>query len=109
MKKVFPERNLEVIPLTHEIFHTFFDVNEVMQIPGQGNGCSGGRTYESPDDILPRILGISDDDGRVMVVVTYNSDLGDAWEYMDLPCYPERYSGQAYRLGMNFIIYALTH
>jgi hypothetical protein len=44
-----------------------------------------------------------------MIVATYNSDLGDAWEYMDLPCYPAKYSGQAYRLGLNFMIYAATH
>ena len=47
--------------------------------------------------------------GRVMVVATYNSDLGDAWEYMDAACYPVKYSGQAYRLGMNFMVYAMTH
>jgi hypothetical protein len=109
MRKVFPERRLEVLPLSHAIFHTFFDIDTVMQIPGQRNGCWGGPTWEQSDDIAPRIYGISDDEGRLMVVVTYNSDLGDAWEYMDLACYPEKYSGQAYRLGMNFMIYAMTH
>jgi hypothetical protein len=99
IRKVFPD----------EVFHTFFDVSEVMQIPGQRNGCYGGPTWESRDDIAPRIYGISDDNGRLMVVVTYNSDLGDAWEYMDLACYPEKYSGMAYRLGLNFMIYAMTH
>ena len=54
-------------------------------------------------------FGISDDDGRLMVVITYNSDLGDAWEWMDRPCYPEKYSGQAYRMGLNFMIYAMSH
>jgi hypothetical protein len=44
-----------------------------------------------------------------MVVVTYNSDLGDAWEYMDLECYPEMFSGAAYRMGLNFMIYAMSH
>jgi hypothetical protein len=44
-----------------------------------------------------------------MVVATYNSDLGDAWEYMDLPCYPEMFSGWAYRMGINFMIYSMTH
>jgi len=39
----------------------------------------------------------------------HNSDLGDAWEYMDYPCYPEKSSGQAYRMGINFMIYAMTH
>jgi hypothetical protein len=55
------------------------------------------------------VLGISDDSGRLMVLVTYNSDLGDAWEYMDLPCYPVKFSGMAYRMGLNFMIYAMTH
>lgn len=109
IRKVLPDRPLQVLPLSHEIFHTFFDVNEVIQIPGQRAGCYGGATYEVRDDTEPRIYGISDDNGRLMVVATYNSDLGDAWEYMDLACYPEKYSGQAYRLGMNFMIYAMTH
>jgi hypothetical protein len=81
----------------------------VMQIPNRSNGCYGGPTWEQPDDIIPRVLGISDDSGRLMVAVTYNSDLGDAWEYMDLACYPEMYSGFAYRMGLNLMIYAMSH
>jgi hypothetical protein len=109
MKKVFPDRGFEPIPFTHEIFHTFFDVDTIIQIPNRGNACYGGPTWEQPDEIAPMISGLSDDRGRIMVVMTYNSDLGDAWEYMDLRCYPEVYSGQAYRLGINFMIYAMTH
>jgi hypothetical protein len=109
MSKVFPDRRLEQLPLSHEVFHTFFDIEDVMQIPNRSNGCYGGPTWEQPDDITPRVLGISDDNGRLMVGVTYNSDLGDAWEYMDLACYPEKYSGFAYRMGLNFMIYAMTH
>ncbi len=109
IRKVFPDRPIEELPVTHEVFHTFFDVDTIMQIPNRGNGCSGGRTWESRDDTMPAVYGISDDAGRLIVVVTYNSDLGDAWEYMDLPCYPEQYSGQAYRMGINFMIYAMTH
>jgi hypothetical protein len=109
MRKVFPDRKLEQLPMTHEVFSTFFDIDAVMQIPNRSNGCWGGRTWEQPDDINPRVLGISDDNGRLMVGVTYNSDLGDAWEYMDLACYPEKYSGFAYRMGLNFMIYAMSH
>ena len=109
MQKVFPDRAIEPIPLTHEVFHTFFDIDTVMQIPNVGNACRGGRTWEDPSDTRPGIFGIKDDEGRVMVLITYNSDLGDAWEWMDEPCYPEIYSGQAYRMGLNFIIYAMTH
>ncbi len=109
LKKVFPDRSIEPLPLSHEIFHTFFDIDKIIQIPNQGNGCYGGPTWEQPDDTEPRIYGISDDKGRLMVVITYNSDLGDAWEFMDLACYPEKYSGQSIRLGLNFMIYAMTH
>jgi hypothetical protein len=109
LKKVFPEKRLEVLPLTHEVFHTFYEINEMMQIPNQGNGCYGPPYWEQPDDKEPRIYGISDDHGKLQVVVTYNSDLGDAWEYMDLACYPQKLTGQAYRLGLNFMIYAMTH
>ena len=89
LRKVFPEYPLLPIPLNHPILHTFFDIDEIIQTPNQGNGCRGGRTWEHPDDTEPRIYGISDDKGRLMVAVTYNTDLGDAWEYMDLKCYPE--------------------
>ena len=109
LKKVFPEYSWQQLPLTHEIFHTFFDIDTVMQIPNVSNGCYGRQTWESPTDTQPRIFGIKDDNGRVMVIVTYNSDLGDAWEHMDVPCYPEKFSGQAYRMGINFIVYAMTH
>src|SRR5262245_35276051 len=109
MKKVFPDRSMEELPLTHDVFHTFYDVDQVMQIPNVNNACSGGRTWEDPSDTRPRVFGIKDDTGRVMVLITYNSDLGDAWEWMDEPCYPVKYSGQAYRMGLNFIIYAMSH
>jgi hypothetical protein len=109
MLKVFPNKRMEVLPLKHEVFHTFFDITEVMQIPNQGNGCYGPPYWEQPDDTEPRVYGISDDRGVLQVLVTYNSDLGDAWEYMDLACYPQKLSGQAYRLGLNFMIYAMSH
>ncbi len=109
MKKVFPEYSFEVLPLSDGVFHTFFDIDEIIQIPGEGAGCSGGPTYERNDDKEARIYGLKDNEGKLMMVVTYNSDLGDAWEYMDEACYPAKYSGQAYRLGLNFMIYAATH
>jgi len=115
MKKVFPDREIQELPLTHEIFHIFFNIDRVLQVPnvrlGEYYTMSGGRsqTWEQPSDTEPRVLGISDDTGRLMVLITYNSDLGDAWEWMDDPEYPALFTGYAYRLGMNSIIYAMTH
>ena len=109
MGKIFPDRQMVKLGLDHEVFHTFFDVDTVMQIPNVNNACNGRQTWEQRSEIDPMIFGISDDDGRLMVLITYNSDLGDAWEWMDLPCYPQKYSGQAYRMGLNFMIYAMSH
>jgi len=115
MKKVFPDRQIQELPLTHEIFHIFFNIDRVLQVPNVRLGdmytMSGGQTqtWEQPSDTEPRVLGISDDTGRLMVLITYNSDLGDAWEWMDDPQYPALFTGYAYRLGMNSIMYAMTH
>ena len=71
-------------------------------IPGFGNG-------DLPAHSQPRVRGVSDDNGRLMILMTYNSDLGDAWEWMDDPLYPAKFTTYAYRLGMNSIIYTMTH
>ncbi len=108
LRKVFPEYPLQPIPLNIR-FSTRSSISTRFQTPNEGNGCRGGRTWEQPDDTAPRIYGISDDKGRLMVAVTYNTDLGDAWEFMDLRCYPEKYSGYAIRVELNFMIYAMSH
>ena len=53
--------------------------------------------------------GIYDDKGRLMVLINHNMDLGDAWEYADAPEYPEDLSNRAFRFGVNYITYAMTH
>ena len=109
LKKVFPEYSILPLPQNHEIFHTFFDIDQIIQTPNEGNGCYGGQTWEQADDKEPRVYGISDSGGRLMVAITYNTDLGDAWEWADDPEYPALFTTYAYRLGMNSIIYAMTH
>jgi hypothetical protein len=44
-----------------------------------------------------------------MVAISYNSDLGDAWEWADAPHYPEKFSALAIRIGVNYVVYAMTH
>jgi hypothetical protein len=115
IRKIFPDCEIVDLPLTHPIFHTFFNIDEILQPPNDGLGeqytRSGGRTrtWEQADDKEPHVRGISDDHGRLMVLITYNSDFGDAWEWMDDPEYPTKFTGYAYKLGMNSIIYTMTH
>ena len=107
--QIFPDRPIKELDMKDEVFHSFFDVDSVMQIPNVSNACNGGPYWERQDDKEPRIYGVKDDRGRLMSVITYNSDLGDAWEWMDRPCYPAALTGQAYRMGLNFIVYSMSH
>jgi len=115
VKKIFPDKQIVDLPLTHPVFHTFYDIDEILQPPNDYQGrmytYSGGRTrtWEQPDDTAPKVRGVSDENGRLMILLTYNSDLGDAWEWMDDPDYPTKFTGYAYKLGMNSIIYAISH
>jgi hypothetical protein len=107
IRKVFPACKIEEIPVSHPIFHCFFDVEELIQVPG-AQMLYSGVTYEK-DGYDPHYRGIFDDTGRLLVMINFNSDLGDAWEWADVPYYPEKYSSEAYRLGINYIIYSMTH
>ena len=105
MKRVFPDRQIVDIPDRDAIFHTVYDLDEKYQIVGAAHLAEGHKL----DGYVARWRGIYDDKGRVMVAVSLNSDIGDAWEWADEPAYPEKYSALAIRLGVNYIVYAMTH
>jgi len=107
IRKVFPTRPIREVPLSDPIFHCFFDIQELFQVPGL-QWLYSGRTYEK-DGYDVHYRAIRDDTGRIMVMMNFNQDLGDAWEWADLPQYPERYTSQAYRLGVTYIVYSMTH
>ncbi|HLH40770.1 MAG TPA: DUF4159 domain-containing protein [Bryobacteraceae bacterium] len=104
----FPDRPIVDIPDNDPIFHTVYDLSDRFQVPGQAHLRLGYKA-NGPDSIGAHWRGIYDDKGRIMVAISYNSDLGDAWEYADDPYYPEKFSGLAIRVGVNYVIYALTH
>lgn len=107
MRRVFPDRRIVDVPLEHPVFHAFYDITEIIQVPNV-HQAGGGPTWEY-DGRVPHVRGIFDDQGRLMVVINWNTDLGDAWEWADLPSYPLRYSTYALKLGINFVIYAMTY
>lgn len=108
MARVLPGRPIVEIPLDHPIFHQFYDIHDIVQVPNVGNAVRGGRTHER-DGFVPHLRGIFDDDGNLMVAINWNTDLGDAWEWSELPRYPYKYSNFAYKMAVNFILYAMTH
>ncbi|MGH9675397.1 MAG: DUF4159 domain-containing protein [Bryobacteraceae bacterium] len=107
MKRVFPDRPMVDIENSDQIFNVVYELKERIQVPGL-QFLESGRLYER-DGVIPRWRGVYDDQKRLMVLVCHNQDNGDAWEWADHPAYPEPYASQAYRLGINSIIYSMTH
>jgi len=107
MNRVFPDRPIVEIEDSDPIFHVLYDLNQRFQVPGIVNRPYF-RTYER-DGVEPHWRGIYDDQGRLMAGICFNQDLGDAWEWADDPSYPEKYASFAYRLAINYIIYAMSH
>jgi hypothetical protein len=108
MQRVFPEFPIVDLPLDHEIFRAFYDVKEILQVPAIDNYRYGGRTWEQ-DGYVPHVKAVFDNEGRLMVVINQNTDLGDAWEWAEQPDYPLKFSTYAFQMGVNFIIYAMSH
>ncbi len=107
MSRIFPDRPIVEIEGKDAIFHVLYDLQERLQVPGLQYLYSG-KIYEK-DGVIPHWRGIYDDKSRIMVAMTFNQDNGDAWEHADNPKYEVKYTSQAYRLGINYIIYAMTH
>ena len=107
MKKVFPDRPVLEIPDSDPIFHSVYDLDSRYQVPG-AQYLETLKTYES-DGRVPHWRGIYDDNGRVMVAICFDMDLGDSWEHADNPAYPQKFSDLGIRIGVNYIVYALTH
>jgi len=109
MKRVFPDRDIVDLPKTEQIFHTIYDLDDKYQVPG-AIFLRTGRTYEKDESGRPEHWrGIYDDRGRLMVAICHNMDLGDSWEHADNPEYPQEYSALGIRIGINYVVYAMTH
>jgi len=109
MRKVFPDRPIVDIANSDAIFHTLYDLDQRYQVPG-ALYLETGKTYEKGETgKVPHWRGIYDDRGRLMAVMCHNMDLGDSWEHADNPQYPARFSDLGIRIGVNYVIYAMSH
>ena len=86
-------------------------VRELRKIVG------AAAVLDQPEDLMlyeydgkePKWRGIYDDKGRLMVAICHNMDLGDSWEHADNPQYPAKFSDLGIRIGVNYVVYAMTH
>jgi len=105
MNRVFPDRPIVELPSEHPIFHSVYDLTERPQIPTWQHLPQGYRN----DGAEPHWRAILDDDGRVMVMISFNNDIADGWQRADEYRYPADAANLAISLGVNFAVYALTH
>src|SRR5262245_251348 len=98
------------VPTDHILFHQVFEVKEFPQIPGIGFWDGADRTYEQADARTPHLRAINDDHGRIMVLMTHNTDFGDSYEQEAVdPAYFMKFSVPGYAFGINVLVYAMTH
>jgi hypothetical protein len=114
LRKVLPAADYPLVELsiTHPMFHMLYDAKRIPQIPNIGfYSRSGGQTSErGSDSTTPHAGAIVDSQGRVMVLITHNTDFGDAYEREgDDPEYFYKFSVEGYAIGIDVLLYTLTH
>jgi hypothetical protein len=107
LNRAFGDRSIVDLDNSDPIFHVLYDLDQRFQVPGIVMFYTG-QTYEY-DGVEAKWRAVRDEKGRIVMAICQNMDLGDAWEHADEPRYPEHYSSLAYRVGINYIIYAMTH
>jgi hypothetical protein len=107
MKRVLPGREVVELPNDAAIFHTVYDLDDRYQVASEGS-VQRGRSWKC-EGCPDHWRGIFDDKGRLMVAITFQSDIGDSWEWADAPYYPAHYAALGIRIGVNYVLYAMSH
>ena len=106
--RVLPNALIQEVPRDHLLFHIHYTIDgPIIQVPGFGGGIYGRGTSQR-DGYDAHVRGIFDEKGRLMVVINWNTDLGDALEHAEHPYYPLEYSTFASELFINMIMYSMT-
>jgi hypothetical protein len=114
MQRVLPNKPISDIAAPDPVMHVLYDIEEKDRsfIPGTRHlrsGTGGTVVVQQPFGTTPAWRAMYDDKNRLVVAVNYNTDIGDAWEYADAPEYPEHMTSLAYRYGINYLVYSMTH
>jgi len=111
IQRALPEFPIVDIAPNDPVMQIFFDIDQQTQIPGDRH-LRGIRANGEPIVQMqgpPHWRGIYDEKGHLMVIANHNMDIGDAWEHADDPGYPLPMTAFAYKLGVNYVLYAMTH
>jgi hypothetical protein len=97
LRRVIPDGRLVQLDTSHPVFHSFFDINIA-----ETQGYYGPATFHG-------VFEDNDPNKRLMLVANYNHDLGELWEFSDTGFVPVDLSNDAYKYGINYVVYAMTH
>ena len=100
MKRIMPEANFVDLPPSHPVFHTFFEIKSLEDFP---------QAYIAGRPIFRGLFEDNDPAKRLMMVVNYNTDISQYWEWSGRGLRPFDETNEAYKLGVNYIVYGLTH
>jgi hypothetical protein len=113
MNRVLPGRDIPDLQESDPVMHVMYDILDKDRtfIPGSRHlWVQGGKVQiVQPEGTMPAWRAMYDDKNHMIVAVNFDTDVGDAWEFADVPYYPENMTALAYRYGINYIIYAMTH
>jgi hypothetical protein len=112
--RVLPPNEYPIVdvPPTHPVFKMMFDVARLPQIPSISHWrrSGGGTSERGPDSEVPVIRGINDPHGNLMVLMTHNTDISDAWEREgEDPEFFYSFSPNGYAMGLNIVLYSMTY
>ena len=107
MRRVFPEPERQFVDITldHPLYSAYYKIDHVEMTPAINNTERRTECY----GCVTQVKGMYDDEGRLMMVVNFNTDLGDAWEWAEDPSYPLETSTYAFEMGTNLIVYSMSH
>ncbi|MEO8126935.1 MAG: DUF4159 domain-containing protein [Bryobacteraceae bacterium] len=114
MARVFPDGPISDIAEGDSVMHVLYDIGpkDLTFIPGSRHlrrGPGGTVRIVQPEGTKPAWRAMYDDKNRMVVAINFNTDVADAWEFADVPYYPAEMTTLAYRYGINYVIYAMTH
>ena len=107
LEKALPNTKIVDLDNKDPIFHVIYDLEDRFQVPGLQYLYS--HSISEWDGFGGKWRGVYDGQGRLIVAICHNMDLGDAWEHSDDPVYPEKFAALAYRIAVNYAVYDLTH
>lgn len=114
MQRVLPGQPISDIAESDSVMHVLYDIEgkDLTFIPGSRHlrrGYDGSVQVVQPAGTAPAWRAIDDPSGRMVVAINFDTDVGDAWEFADIPYYPEPMTALAYRYGISYVVYAMSH